>query len=58
MIGASICDKKEIDINSSEIKEMISNSVKEYILNNWDQYVQIEKFVELNRYVVQFSVEL
>ena len=58
MLGASVHNNKEIDTNSLEFKEMVSDSIKQYIIKNWDQCVHVEEFIELDRYVVQFSVEL
>lgn len=58
MVGASVFDDKEIDTTSLEFKEMVSDSIKQYIIKNWDQCIHIEKTVELNHHVVQFSVEL
>ena len=58
MVGFSIYDNKEIDTNSLEFKEVVSDSVKQYIIKNWDQCVYIEKSIELNRNVVQVSIEL
>ena len=58
MVGASVYDDKEIDTTSLEFKEMVSDSIKQYIIKNWDQCVQVKKLTEFNRHVVQFSVEL
>lgn len=58
MVGASICDYKEIDTNSSEIKELVSNSIKEYIIKNWDECVFIEKSMSKDTFKAIFYVEL
>ncbi len=58
MVGASVFDDKEIDTTSLEFKEMVSDSIKQYIINNWEQCVCIEEKVELGRNVVSYFVEL
>lgn len=58
MVGISIYNDKEIDTDSLEIKETISTSIKDYIINNWDQCVTIEQALVNDIYTVQFSIEL
>ena len=58
MIGISIYNEKEIDTDSLEIKETVSNSIKEYIMNNWNQCVSTKKSITDDICVVQFNIEL
>ena len=58
MIGASIYDVEKIDTTSSEFRKMVSESIKQYVLNNWEECVCIEEKVELGRQVVSYFVEL
>lgn len=58
MIGASVYDINKIDTTSSEFKEMVSESIKQYIIKNWDICVCIEEKVELGRNVASYFVEL
>lgn len=58
MVGFSIYDDKEIDTNSSEFKEIASNSLKEYLISNWKQCVLIEKSLDNNVPIIQCFIEL
>lgn len=58
MIGISIYNEKEIDTDSLEVKETVSNSIKDYIINNWHQCIFIEKSSTDDVCVVQFNIEL
>lgn len=58
MVGFSIYENNEIDTNSLEFKEIVSNSLKNYIINNWNQCVSFKRIIENGTDVLQFYVEL
>ena len=58
MVGISIYDDKEMDINSLEFKEIVFNSLKEYFNKNWDNCVSIEKSIDYNVPIIRFYIEL
>ena len=44
MIAIHLCDNKEIDNSSENFKNMVSESVKNYVLNNFNDVVKCDKF--------------
>ena len=58
MVGISIYDNNEIDINSLEFKEIMFNSLKEYFNKNWDKCVSVEKTTDNNVPIIRFYIEL
>lgn len=59
MVTISVWNEEEIDTNSFETKEKVSISIKEYIINNWNQCVNTEKNIENDGICkVRFNIEL
>ena len=42
MVGLKVYDKKSIDTSSEEFREKVSDSVKRYIKEHWDECVTLE----------------
>lgn len=58
MVQISVWNETDIDTFSNETKEKVSNAIKEYIINNWEECVSIEKSIQNNIYYVNFKIEL
>lgn len=43
MIEIAVYDEKDIPTDSLETKEMVGESIKKYIIDNWESYVGIKK---------------
>ena len=42
MVGIKLYDDKRIDTSSKELREKVSKSVADYIIENWDEVVVVE----------------
>lgn len=42
MLGINLNKNDHIDVDSVDFKEKIAESVKEYVINNWDNVVSFE----------------
>lgn len=58
MVQISVYNETNIDTSSKETKEKVSNTIKEYIINNWEKCVSVEKNIQNNMYYVNFKIEL
>ena len=58
MVEIKLYDDKKIDTSSDEIREKVSKSVAEYIKDNWDTLVKIDKNLFDEKYEVSFRIEL
>ena len=58
MVEIKLYDEKEIDTSSIEIREKVSESITNYIKNNWDALVKIDKNLFDEKYEVSFRIEL
>ena len=58
MVEIKLYDEKEIDTSSIEIREKVSESITNYIKNNWDTLVKIDKNLFDGKYEVSFRIEL
>lgn len=58
LVSIKIYDESEIDITSDLIRQKISNSIKQYIIDNWDKCVQTKSYKTENDYRVEFNIEL
>lgn len=58
MVEIKLYDEKEIDTSSIEIREKVSKSITNYIKNNWDTLVKIDKNLFDGKYEVSFRIEL
>lgn len=53
-----VWDNSPIDTSSTEIKNKISQSVSNYILNHWDKCVHAAPAITEGKYEVEFSITL
>lgn len=53
-----VWDNSPIDTSSTEIKNKISQSVSNYILDHWDECVHTNAYKSDKKYNVDFSVTL
>lgn len=58
MVNIKIYNKSEINTFSDLIKEKVSESIKQYIIENWDKCVQSKSYQTENDYRVDFKIEL
>lgn len=58
MVNIKIYNKSEINTSSDLIKEKVSESIKQYIIENWDKCVQSKSYQTENDYRVDFKIEL
>lgn len=53
-----VFDDKPIDTTSDELRNKVSESIANYILEHWDECVHINSFESDGKYNVDFSVTL
>lgn len=58
MVQISVWNENNIDTSSEETKEKVSNAIKEYIVNNWEKCVLVEKNTQNNTHYIDFKIEL
>lgn len=58
MIKIKVWDDAPIDISSLEVKNQISRSISDYILNHWNECVCITPTKLEGKYEVEFSITL
>lgn len=58
MVSIKIYNESEIDTTSDLIKQKISDSIKQYVIDNWDKCVQIKSCKIENDHRVEFTIEL
>lgn len=58
MIQISVWNENNIDTSSNETKEKVSNAVKEYILEHWNECIKIDKSIQNNIHYCDFKIEL
>lgn len=44
MVALNLCDKTDININSDEFRNKIAESVKSYVLHNFNNVVKCDKY--------------
>lgn len=58
MLVIKVWDTKKIDTLSDEIKDKISKSVTDYIIEHWNKCVNIETSVSDGNYEAGFTITL
>ena len=58
IITIKVWDNPPIDTSSKEIKNKVSKSISDYILNHWDKCVQIVSSESEGKYEVEFCITL
>lgn len=53
-----VFDDKPIDTTSDEVRNKISQSIANFVLEHWDECVHIEAFEENDKYNIDFSITL
>lgn len=54
----NIYDNKPIKVASNNFKELISDSVKETVLKDWDKFVKVNQHEELNNGKKEYYTEV
>ncbi len=58
MVVIKTWNDKPIDMSSKTVKDKILQSVSDYIINHWDECVQISATNSSQNYEVEFSITL
>lgn len=53
-----VWDNTHIDTSSTEIKNKVTQSISDYILNHWDECVQNASSESEGKYEVEFCITL
>lgn len=53
-----VFDNKPIDTTSDEVRNKVSQSIANYVLEHWDECVHIKSFKENGKYNMDFSITL
>lgn len=58
IITIKVWDNTPIDTSSTEIKNKVSKSISDYIMNHWDESVHTATVITEGKYEVEFSITL
>lgn len=53
-----VFDNKPINTTSDEVRNKVSQSIANYVLEHWNECVHIEAFKENGKYNMDFSITL
>ena len=58
MVAIKVWDSAPIDVLSDEIKDNVSKSIANYVIEHWDECVQYTSEIVDNKYEAQFCITL